>query len=138
MNEKLPTTRIRPLPNYLPGEPSATQNGDEGSEVELREYIRVVFKYRFLISATTAICVLLALVYSFTTTPLYVATSKVRIGTYEPILSNTKIEDMLQQKSRETNYLETQIEEMMSYSLADNILADPQIRKGISGSLILV
>ena len=138
MNETLPTRRIRPVPSYLPVEGTAAAmpagDGEGGAELELREYLKVLFKFRFLIGVITLSGVLLALVYSFTTTPLYVSASKVRIGTYEPILTATKIEDMLQQKSKETNYLETQLEEMMSYSLADRVLEDPEIRNGITRS----
>ncbi len=125
---------IRPTPGKLPV-PSDYRNDEVVAEAEIREYGRVLVKYRTLIGSCLAIGVLIALIFSFTTTPLYTASSRVRISTYEPILTATKIEDMLQAKSKETNYLETQLEEMRSFSLADKILEDPKIKELIFGSV---
>lgn len=134
MSDLAPSKHIRSLPPYLPtGTRGELGSGgmdpfDGQGEAPLREYGRILFKYRHLIGASSVLGLLLALVYAFTATPLYTAESKIRISTYEPILSATKIEDMLEQKSKEANYLETQIEEVRSYSIADKVLADPQIK----------
>ncbi len=102
-----------------------------GPEVQLREYWRVVFKYRTIVVGIIALAILLSLIYAFTATPQYSAEAKIRISTYEPVLTATKIEDLLQQKSKESNYLETQIEEIRSYSLADRSLEDQSIRSSL-------
>lgn len=121
---------IRPLPSNLPGEYIGVGDPNDASfvgEVQLREYWKVVWKYRMLIAVVTVFSLLIATVYLFTVTPRYSASSKIRIGTYEPILAATKVEDVLERNSREANYLETQIEEIKSFSLADQVLQDEQI-----------
>jgi len=128
----------------MPGEsgvPSGnTSGGLFGSDVQLREYLRVAYKYRYIIVTTVVVCTIAALVAAFTATPRYRTASKIRISTYDPVLSATRIEDMLQSKSKESNYFETQIEEIKSYSLADRVLEDNTIKDGLfskgSGSLI--
>lgn len=126
---------IRRLPEHLPSVMVPPANSEHGSheegEVELREYWRILWKYKVLISAVTLFSALATLVYAFTVTPRYTAESTIRISTYEPVLSATKVEDMLQEKSRETNYLETQIQEIKSFSLADKILSNPRVRDGM-------
>jgi len=98
-------------------------------EIDLRRYIEVVLKYRAVIltsAVTIAICFAL---YAFTTTPLYTARATLQIDSYEPVLGTLKVEDLLQQKSSRQDYLETQIQQIKSLSLADAVLADPDIRK---------
>lgn len=121
---------IRPLPSNLPGEYFGASDSQDASfvgDVQLREYWKVIWKYRAIIVVITLLSILIAAIYLFTVTPRYSASSKIRIGTYEPILAATKIEDMLEKNSRESNYLETQIEEIKSFSLADQVLQDEQI-----------
>lgn len=133
MSDLAPSKHLRPLPTYLPAEPGVGgpfgPEGNDNAEAPLREYGRILLKYRLIIGAGTILGAVLALIYGFTATPLYTAQSKIRISTYEPVLAATKIEDMLEAKSKEANYLETQIEEIKSYSLADKVLADPQIKE---------
>ena len=134
MKDQTPSKVVRSLPKFLPAqpEPVSLENFDDSvSEVQLREYLRVVIKYRVVIASVTIICTLLATVFAFTATPRYSAESKVRISTYEPVLTATKIEDMLQEKSKDANYLETQIQEMKSYSLADKVLDNSKIRNSL-------
>ncbi len=116
-------------PRLTPVHPSAIRGASEGDEVPLREYLMVLLKYRFLVIGMLLLGATLALIYSFTVTPRYTATSRIRISTYQPVLSSTRIEDMLQEKSKEANYLETQLEELKSFSLADRVLLDPAIRE---------
>lgn len=103
-------------------------SGENGSEVTLREYWRVLYKYRYLIGLCVVVSVALSLVYAFTVTPLYTASAKLRISTYQPVLSDTRVEDTMSERSKEVNYLETQIQEIMSLSLADKVLEDQKIR----------
>lgn len=108
---------------------------DVASEVPIREYLRVILKYRMIVVGATLLGAVLSLLYAFTTTPRYTASSKIRIGTYQPILAATRIEDMLAEKSKESTYLETQIEELRSYSLADQVLRVPEIWKYFEGEV---
>lgn len=135
------TQHVRALPRNLPIESDGLvglgELGDDaaaGAENALHEYVKVFLKYRTIIAACAGVSVLLALLYAFTATPLYSASSKLRIGTYEPVLAATKIEDMLHEKSRESNYLETQIQELKSYSLADKVLQDSEVRAAFQNS----
>jgi len=107
----------------------ATAMGANSSEVPLREYMRVLFKYRIIVAGITLLGAVLSTLYAFTATPRYTATAKIRISTYQPILAATRIEDMLQEKSKEASYLETQVEELKSFSLADRVLRDAEVLK---------
>jgi succinoglycan biosynthesis transport protein ExoP len=131
MKDFSPSTHIRSLPpataDYLQGE------GAEGhNEVQLREYLKIVFKYRSIIAAALVLSVLFSLMYAFTATPLYTTQSVVRISTYEPLLTGAKIEDMLQDRTRESTFLETQIQELKSFSLADKVLENQAVRSKIT------
>jgi len=136
MNEMLPEKRSgRSLQGAQHAErlPALIPLGSDGDyqEVKLREYIRVLYKYRMLVFASVALCFLLSFIYAFTATPLYTAQSKLRIATYAPVLTATKIEDLLQERSKESTYLDTQIEELRSYSLVDQILQDPTLKNAL-------
>jgi succinoglycan biosynthesis transport protein ExoP len=127
----LPTSNVHNLPRIMHvGHSNRIDVGyeDIGIGLDLKQYIQIIFKYRVVIGACFLACTLLSLVYAFLATPLYTAESKIRISTYEPVLSATRIEDMLQEKSKEANYLETQIQEMKSFSLADRVLENTSIK----------
>lgn len=138
MSDYVPSPHVRPRPDYMPSlqevrlDQPLSQSFSSAAEVQLREYWRVVFKYRTIIAGIIVACLLLAVIYAFTATPRYSAESKIRISTYEPVLTATKIEDLLQQKSKEASYLETQIEEIRSFSLADRALEDQTIREALA------
>lgn len=123
---------IRPLPTNLPGAPLPAEAAASSADgLNLQDYLKVVHKYHLVIAASTIVAVVFALIYAFTVTPRYTAQSKIRISTYEPILTATKIEDVLKQKSQEANYLETQIQEVRSYSLADKVLKDEAVHSAL-------
>lgn len=120
---------VRELPAVLPGAWSAGDSGETIlGEVQLRLYWRVISKHRRIIVAATVLAAILSVIFAFTRTPLFTAETQVRISTYQPVLAATKIEDLLHERSRETNYFETQIQEIKSRSLADKVLEDPSIR----------
>lgn len=128
---------IRPVPQQLPSVESRLgimQGFDVSDEVQLRQYWKVVLKYRFLLLSIIGVCFGISALYAFLVTPRYTAFSKIRINTYEPVLAATKVEDVLQEKSKESHYLETQIQEIKSYSMADKVLEDDSIRKALFAS----
>lgn len=102
------------------------------SEPYFREYWRILQKHRYIILGITLVCSLFALFYALLATPIFEATAKIKIGTYQPVLTATKIEDLLQEKSKEANYLETQLEELTSMSLADRVIQDPEVRAALN------
>ncbi len=137
MENKLPTERlVRPLPAHL------VQGGDLSigsfdslgqDQNRLFEYWRTIYKYRYVVGTSLLVALLGGIIYCFTATPLYTAQSKISISSYEPVLTATKIEDLIQQKSKESTYLETQLDQLGSFSLADKILSDKQISDAIEG-----
>lgn len=126
---------IRPLPQYLPVDPfdvNLSPDGGKSHDASLKDLLRVVLRYRILVSAVAIFSVLISLLYALLATPLYRASTVVRISTYEPVLSATKVEDVLSQKSRETSYIETQLKEMTSLSLADHVLSNQTLLQALS------
>lgn len=130
MKENQLSPFVRPVPQHLQVTEQGALDPNFGytAEAELRQYYQIFFKYRFVIAGMALAGAILSLVYAFLTTPQYTAESKIKISTYEPVLSATKIEDVLQQKSRESGYLETQVQEITSFSLADRVLQDKSLR----------
>ena len=123
-------SQVRTVPQYLSLPADSILNEESlVSDVQLRMLAKVLFKHRLLIGAITLASVVIGLLYGFLVTPLYTAKSVLRISTYESVLSATKIEDVLTQKSRESGYLETQISEITSYSLADRVLQDASFKE---------
>lgn len=121
MAEQLPSV-VRNLPPQIGFE-------EPSSDVELREYWRIIVKYRKLIASIILGFFVLSLIIAFTRTPLYTATARLRIGSYDPILPSAQVEDILQQRTRESNFMETQIRELESRSLVARVLQDEQFFK---------
>jgi succinoglycan biosynthesis transport protein ExoP len=103
--------------------PAAENSG----EAQIRAIIKVLLKYRILIVGCVIAALIFSMIYVSLATPVYTAETTIKISTYEPVLSATKIEDVLTQKSREGAYLETQISELRSLSLADKVLQNPAL-----------
>lgn len=120
---------VRPVPQGLvPGNNHYHSHEDPVRDVELREYWRMLVKYKQLLLMIVLASTAIAAIIAFTRTPLYTATSRLRIGSYEPVLAATQVEDLLQQRTRETGFFETQVQELKSISLIDRVMKDEQIR----------
>lgn len=131
MNDKQ-VLSVRPVPRNLPTEWDGFEEDlSFDGEVPVREYWRILNKYRTLIALSTVVCLVLAFLYTLLATPLYTASSKIRISTYEPVLAKADIEGVFEEKTKEANYLETQIQEIKSFSLADQVLQNETIRSGL-------
>ncbi len=115
---------VRNLPPQIGFEEHST-----ASDVELREYWRILVKYRKLLVAIVLGFLVVSLIIAFTRTPLYTATARLRIGSYDPVLPSAQVEDILQQRTRESNFMETQVRELESRSLVARILQDEQFFK---------
>lgn len=126
---------IRPIPSSAPAllDPNLGSGySHHQDDVRLREYWLVIQKYKGLVSIIIGISVLLSLVLAFTVTPRYTAMAKLRISVYQPALASTRVEDVLEERSKDTTYFETQLNEITSLSLADRVLDDTQIRDHFS------
>jgi capsular exopolysaccharide synthesis family protein len=97
----------------------------------IRQYWRVVLKYRMTIAAVFLAVVVASALYALTATPHYKATSLIRIDSFDPLLGSGKVEDVLQQKSSRQDYLETQIQQLRSLSVADLVLQDRELRSAV-------
>ncbi|MCB0329192.1 MAG: polysaccharide biosynthesis tyrosine autokinase [Bdellovibrionales bacterium] len=126
----LPSTNFQ-TDSQLYGNPYEEEDQGILGESSLYDYWLVVYKYRILIVASTIAATLLATLYAFLVTPLYTATSKIRIGTYEPILAATSVEGIYQEQTKEANYLGTQIEQITSFTVGDRVLRDDNIRQAL-------
>ena len=129
-NQNLPIQRYT-VQETLPANSIGAFQEAGGSQidVQLREYIRIFYKYRLIIVAIFVTSVVFSLISAFLTTPKYTAQSTIRISSYQPVLAGTSVEQALQSRSQEANFLETQIQEIRSYSIADRVLLDPEVSK---------
>ena len=100
MKEYLPELKVErnSSANFSYSQRLNTEQSYDSSEIiNLKAYWRIIAKQKKLILACVLGCLMLSVIYAFTATPLYTALSQIKIGTYQPILTNAKIEDLLQQ-----------------------------------------
>ncbi|MBN8548738.1 MAG: polysaccharide biosynthesis tyrosine autokinase [Deltaproteobacteria bacterium] len=123
---------IRPLPRYLPEKvsenPYAYSAGrlDAHGEHSLHHFLEVIIKRRKVVIAVAGAVIALVAAYSFWATRLYTATTSIKIGTYSPALPGDGSEDVLRAKTLEQDYLNTQVDQLTSLSVADKVLSDPE------------
>ncbi|MCB0320646.1 MAG: polysaccharide biosynthesis tyrosine autokinase [Bdellovibrionales bacterium] len=125
---------VRPLPNFLPGAElygwDDSDSSGRGDSI-LRDYWGIVVRYRTLIVGVFLATTLIFTIAAFLITPLYVGKSRIRIGTYEPVLTAASVEGVFEEQSKEANYLETQIQEVSSFTMADRVLNKSAVRDRI-------
>ncbi|MCB0358843.1 MAG: polysaccharide biosynthesis tyrosine autokinase [Bdellovibrionales bacterium] len=123
------SSHVRPIPRHIAEADPYYQSsaGEWSGERNLKDYVQLLIKYRWLIVSMTAVVFLLTALYSFLATPLYTATATLKINTYAPLLPGAGIESVLMQQSKETDYLNTQIEVLSGLSLADRVLSEPSL-----------
>lgn len=134
-----PETESRDVVVYAaPAVPAVVEGGSVAeaahtapAERELWHYLHVLLKYRSVVSIFFFVVLGASALYAFSVTPKYTAKATIRIDLYEPVLGSMKLEDFLQQKTSRQDYLETQIQQINSLSLADAVLKDPIIRSRI-------
>lgn len=122
------STHIRPIPRHILEEQAYYQSlaleQPAGSERGLKDYLQLLIKYRWLIATVAAVVFVLTALYSFLATPMYTATATLKISTYAPLIPGASVEDVMMQQSRETDYLNTQVEILSGLTLADRVMSD--------------
>lgn len=100
---------------------SYRQGGDDG-EVNLREYLRIILKNKWLIVTSTALLTGFAALYAQNTTPIYEATSTLLIeGERKNAVS---IENLYGIDATSSDYSQTQYEILKSRELAESIVSN--------------
>ena len=101
----------------------------------LTHYFRLLIKYRLFIAAVSLGVVGVVALYVFTATSLYTATAKLEISTYAPLVPGAGSEDFMRQRTREEDYLNTKIDQLISLSLADKVLAQDGLGESFAAYL---
>lgn len=134
MNDKfLPDSLLHKSPAALLPNSAYRSAGSGDYETEtgldIRNLGRILYKYRLLITGITLFSALLTFIYVSLVTPLYTATVTLRIGTYQPTLTTNNTDEYMVERSKETDYYETQLKEVTSFTLADRVLQDDVLRE---------
>lgn len=110
--------------------PGALVNAQQPAfDEQARTYFYVLRSYKRLIALVTAAFVTVAIGYLCFVTPEYSASTTLRVGVYRSVLKG--VEEGIQDVNAGEQYLDTQIQELQSLSLADRVLADPEILASI-------
>ncbi|MGE0267511.1 MAG: polysaccharide biosynthesis tyrosine autokinase [Candidatus Omnitrophota bacterium] len=113
-----------------------TREGKEIIEIDLQDIIRKLFKHRATLINTVFIAAAASLVYSFTTIPVYRATSRVMVERRAPKI--VKVDDMIiPDQTDQTNFFNSQVEILKSQTLANLVFQElgtyePASRRGKS------
>jgi len=89
-------------------------------EIDLREYLRVLIKRRWVIMTVFSVVVLAAAIKTFTATPIYQATAQIIIEKENPKL--VSIEEVIGVDSTGTDYYQTQYKIIESRSVAREVI----------------
>ena len=124
-----------PARSPLPAAPTASRSEPAGfaslgsAEPDIiRAYLAVMYRRRWIAIGTFAVVFVLALVRSWSQTPIYEATAEMLIDSDGP---NVAFEDMMQTNRRALDYYQTQYRLLTSRSLVkqaleqSNLIADP-------------
>ena len=89
-------------------------------QIDLRDYLRVMIKRRWTIITLFTVVFLTVAVHSFTTTPIYKATSRVVIEKENPNL--VSITEVMAMDSTGTDYYQTQYKIIESRNVAREVI----------------
>lgn len=87
------------------------------------DYIRILRKYRWGIFGVALMTIAITSLYVFLATPQYTAVATLKVGTYLPILPGRGVEDELRQQTYAQEYFKTQIGQLSSLTIADQVLS---------------
>ncbi len=104
--------------------PQMDQNpSDDVIEIDLKDIALKLFKHRHTIISVVGICVVAALIYSFTATPIYSAASRILVDAKPPKI--VKVEGaILPDYTDRVNFFNSQIEILKSRTVADIVMGD--------------
>jgi polysaccharide biosynthesis transport protein len=122
-------------PTVFFGRPGHEPDHAPARELDLQNYVRILFKYRFLIGAVTAISVFGAFLYGMLATPLYTADVSLKVGLYQPVLPGLESERNYLMQTSGPDFLNTQLEMITSLTLADHVLSDPAVERALGDLL---
>ena len=91
----------------------------EGGEIDLRKYIDIIVRHRWIIISVTIIAMVITLLVSFTMRPVYTARGTVMIEKEPNILS---FEEIFQVETFRDDYFQTQYKLLQSRSLAERTI----------------
>lgn len=91
-------------------------------DVHLLDYVRVLYKRRWTAGTVFLLVLLAAVVYTFTTTPIYEARTRLLIESDDPNIVSFK--EVIDKGAAESNYYQTQYNILQSRSLARDTLDD--------------
>ncbi|MBP6909786.1 MAG: polysaccharide biosynthesis tyrosine autokinase [Candidatus Saccharicenans sp.] len=91
----------------------------EGGEIDLRKYIDIIIRQRWIIISVTVIALVITLLVSFTMRPVYTAQGTVMIEKEPNILS---FEEIFQVETFRDDYFQTQYKLLQSRSLAERTI----------------
>jgi succinoglycan biosynthesis transport protein ExoP len=122
-----PELEARPAAAPRPGYPAAGYGygygygaDGMGDEVHLADYLRVLYKHRWMAFTAFVLVVLSTAVYTFTATPIYEATVQILIEAEDPNVVN--FQEVLEQAQRTNEYYQTQYRILESRALARRTL----------------
>jgi capsular exopolysaccharide synthesis family protein len=103
-----------PVREGYPGYPDTPQRG--AGEVHLLDYVRVLYKRRWIALSAFTVVALLVTVYTFTVTPVYQATTKLLIESDTPNVVSFK--EVINEEQARADYYQTQYNILQSRTLA--------------------
>jgi succinoglycan biosynthesis transport protein ExoP len=92
----------------------------EGGEPHLLDYVRVLYKRRWIAGTAFTVVMLLVTLYTFTVTPIYQATTKLLIESDNPNVVSFK--EVINEEQTKADYYQTQYNILQSRSLARRTL----------------
>lgn len=124
------------LRHASPREAIAPEAEDDG--LDLRDLLRVLRKYKWMLVALTLVCGLIAVVQSLRSTPQYRSTTLIQIDrTAQRVVSFATDVDAEQQVWDDGSQFQTQIELLNSRALAERVIAEMGLNRRRSGDSTL-
>ena len=92
--------------------------------INLRHYWHIILERRWLVVATFAVVMVLCLVYLFTVTPIFSATTRLQIDNETE--NSMRMESFVMEGNQGQDYLQTQYKNLQSRSLMKTVLLETQ------------
>ncbi|MCP4396612.1 MAG: polysaccharide biosynthesis tyrosine autokinase [bacterium] len=100
-------------------------------DIHLRDYLRVILKWRWMIVAVFVLVVIAASIYSFRQIPLYQSTARILIERSGPNIVSFADPNASNNLYWDPQFIETQINIIKSSAVAERILQKPELRRQI-------